>query len=91
MDCELAGQGCDGCSGGSFADESRNFRWIEPALGLPTTADFGEQIGGDPIAPCAARARDEGWHYRELATRHDPQVFVPERLVELLEELISAT
>ena len=52
-----------------------------------TTADFGEEAGGDPIVPCAARAREQGWPYRELATHHDPQVFVPEQLTVLLEEL----
>jgi len=51
-----------------------------------TTADFG-QVGDDPIAPCAARAREQGWPYRELPTRHDPQVFAPEQLTALLAEL----
>jgi pimeloyl-ACP methyl ester carboxylesterase len=32
---------------------------------------------GDPIEPMAARAREEGWPYRELATPHDPQLFDP--------------
>lgn len=52
-----------------------------------TAAEFGDEVGGDPVAASAARARAQGWPYRELTTRHDPQVFEPERLAALLEEL----
>jgi hypothetical protein len=35
----------------------------------------------------ATRAREQGWPCRELPTRHDPHLFEPERLADLLEEL----
>ena len=54
-----------------------------------TRTDFGNEAGDDPIAPMAARARQEGWPYRELAVPHDPQVFAPEQLAMLLDELIT--
>lgn len=54
-----------------------------------TDAEFGEEVGGDPIAACAARAREQGWHYRELEAPHDPQVFAPEQITVLLEDLAA--
>lgn len=51
-----------------------------------TAANFSEQVG-DPIAASAARARDEGWSYRELAAPHDPQLFDPIGITTILEEL----
>lgn len=44
-------------------------------------------VSGDPIEPMAARARAEGWPYRELATPHDPHLFAPARTAALLDEL----
>lgn len=55
-----------------------------------TTGEFTEELGGDPIEPCAARARTEGWPYRELAAPHDPQVFDPAGIAALLDELAQA-
>ena len=52
-----------------------------------TTSDFAMELAGDPIEACAARARAEGWPYRELSTPHDPQVFDPVGIATLLEEL----
>ena len=52
-----------------------------------TTSDFEADLGGDPIEACAMRARTEGWPYRELATRHDPQVFDPAGIAAILEDL----
>ena len=40
--------------------------------------------------PFAARARQEGWLYNELATGHDAQAEMPEALCELLLEVPSA-
>lgn len=54
-----------------------------------TMAAFGEEIGGDPIEACAARARDEGWLYRELATPHDPQLYDPTGVADLLHEVAA--
>lgn len=48
---------------------------------------FSEEIVGDPIAACAARARAEGWAYRELQIPHDPQVFDPAGIATILDEL----
>lgn len=45
------------------------------------------EAGGDPIEPMAARARAEGWPYRELAAPHDPQLFDPAGTATLLNEL----
>jgi pimeloyl-ACP methyl ester carboxylesterase len=48
-------------------------------------------IGGDPIEPMAARARAEGWPYRELAAPHDPHLFEPSATVAVLDELATTT
>jgi pimeloyl-ACP methyl ester carboxylesterase len=55
-----------------------------------TQGDFAEELGGDPIEACAARARAEGWPYRELSAPHDPQVFDPVGTASLLEELADS-
>jgi pimeloyl-ACP methyl ester carboxylesterase len=47
-------------------------------------------LDGDPIEPMAARARSEGWIYRELATPHDPQLFNPASTAEILDELVAS-
>lgn len=47
-------------------------------------------LGGDPIAPAAARARREGWLYRELAAPHDPQLTDPVGTAALLHELSAS-
>jgi hypothetical protein len=48
--------------------------------------------GGDPnIEPSAARAKAAGWHYRELPTPHDPQLFDPVGTARVLEELAGAS
>jgi pimeloyl-ACP methyl ester carboxylesterase len=47
------------------------------------------EIGGDPIAPIAARARAENWLYRELAAPHDPHLFDPDGTAAILHELAS--
>ncbi len=50
------------------------------------TIDLG---GGDLIEPYAARAKTEGWLYRELATPHDPQLFAPEEMARVLDDLAA--
>jgi pimeloyl-ACP methyl ester carboxylesterase len=55
-----------------------------------TGGDLGDDLGRDPIAPFADRARAEGWHYREPATPHDPQLFDPVGLAGVLHELAAA-
>ena len=65
------------------------FDGLDRAFVRCTTAEFGEEVGGDPIAACAARAREQGWAYREIATRHDPQLFAPKQIAVLIEELGS--
>lgn len=45
---------------------------------------------GDPIAPIAARARANGWAYRELAAPHDPQVLDPDGTANVLHELATS-
>ncbi|MET0457699.1 MAG: alpha/beta fold hydrolase [Ilumatobacteraceae bacterium] len=47
-------------------------------------------VWGDPIEPMAARARTEGWPYRELNAPHDPHLFDPTATAVLLEELGAA-
>lgn len=54
-----------------------------------TAASVSERGGGDPIAASAARATDEGWIYRELATLHDPQVFDPRGIAAIVEKLAA--
>ena len=46
-------------------------------------------VGGDPIAPMAARARSEGWLYRELRLPHDPHLFDPVGTAAVLAELAA--
>ena len=52
--------------------------------------ELGRDFGGDPIAPMAARARCEGWLYRELDAPHDPQLTDPVGTATALHELIAA-
>ena len=46
-------------------------------------------VGGDPIEPMAARARAEGWLYRELSAPHDPHLFDPTATAAMLDELVT--
>lgn len=43
------------------------------------------------LAPFAARARDEGWVYRESATPHDLHLFDPEGTAAILHDLASSS
>ena len=52
--------------------------------------ELGREIGGDPIAPAASRARREGWLYRELVAPHDPQLTDPVGTAAVLHELAAA-
>jgi pimeloyl-ACP methyl ester carboxylesterase len=45
------------------------------------------ELPDDPIAAVAARARANGWTYRELAAPHDPQLLDPDGTAQLLDEL----
>ena len=54
-----------------------------------TADDLGAGFGGDPITKFAARARAEGWIYRELATPHDPQLIDPTGTAAVLHDLAS--
>jgi len=56
-----------------------------------TSSDLEEATGADPIEPCAARARAEGWLYRELPTAHDPQLLDPAGTAAALDELTRAS
>jgi pimeloyl-ACP methyl ester carboxylesterase len=47
-------------------------------------------FGFDPIEPHAARARDAGWPYREIAAPHDPHLFDPVGTASVLDELARA-
>jgi pimeloyl-ACP methyl ester carboxylesterase len=55
-----------------------------------TGDELGREIGGDPIAPLAARARDEGWLYLELVAPHDPQLTDPVGTATALHNLTVA-
>jgi len=55
-----------------------------------TGASLGHDLGGDPIAPMAARAQREGWLYRELVAPHDPQLSDPLGTAAVLAELAAA-
>jgi pimeloyl-ACP methyl ester carboxylesterase len=52
-----------------------------------TTTSWAEQVAGDPVAAGADRARNAGWAYRELPVAHDPQVFDPAGIAQILMEL----
>jgi pimeloyl-ACP methyl ester carboxylesterase len=54
-----------------------------------TTGEFTKELGSDPIEEFASRARAEGWTYRELSAPHDPQVFNPLGIAQILDELAS--
>jgi pimeloyl-ACP methyl ester carboxylesterase len=49
---------------------------------------FPINMGGDPIAPMAARARAEGWAYREIDAPHDPHLFDPVATAAVLHSLV---
>ena len=49
--------------------------------------DLAQSSAGDPIAPMAARAKTEGWLYRELTAPHDPQLADPLGTAAILHEL----
>lgn len=51
-------------------------------------SDF-DDVGADPVAPCAARARAAGWPYRKLHAPHDPQLADPAGTAAILHELSS--
>jgi hypothetical protein len=57
------------------------------ATGLPRAFIFCTEPGLESIRPSAARARSEGWRYRELATGHIAMVRMPKELTDLLLEL----
>jgi hypothetical protein len=45
----------------------------------------------DVFAPIAARLKQEpGWRYREIDSGHTPNASVPDRLADLIDELIAA-
>ncbi len=46
-------------------------------------------IGADPIAPVATRARNERWPYRELHLPHDPHLFDADSIAAALHELAT--
>jgi pimeloyl-ACP methyl ester carboxylesterase len=52
-----------------------------------TGCTLADALGGDPIAPAAARARREGWLYREFAAPHDPQLTDPIGIAAVLHDL----
>jgi hypothetical protein len=54
-----------------------------------TGDELGHDLGGDPIVPAAARARREGWLYRELVAPHDPQLADPVGTATALHELTA--
>ncbi len=55
-----------------------------------TGGDYSGELGGDPVEPIAARARAEGWAYRELSAPHDPHVFDADGTAAILNELPRA-
>jgi pimeloyl-ACP methyl ester carboxylesterase len=52
-----------------------------------TAGNLAESVSVDPIAPMAARARREGWTYREVIASHDPQLTHPLETAAVLHEL----
>jgi pimeloyl-ACP methyl ester carboxylesterase len=55
-----------------------------------TGGQLDGDLGGDPIAPMAARAEAEGWTFRELAAPHDPQLTHPSATADVLHDLASS-
>jgi pimeloyl-ACP methyl ester carboxylesterase len=52
----------------------------------------GEHVDAEAdFAPFAARAREEGWPYREMATPHDLHLFDPEGTAALLHNLATTS
>lgn len=56
-----------------------------------TQTGWTGSAGGDPIAAAAARARAEGWLYRELPLGHDPHLFDPALTAATIAELALTT
>lgn len=48
------------------------------------------RLRDDPIAPFAARARAEGWPFRDLAAPHDPQLFDPHGTARALHAMATS-
>ncbi len=55
-----------------------------------TGGNYSGELGDDPVEPVAARARSEGWSYRELPAPHDPHLFDPDGTAAVLDELPRA-
>ena len=45
----------------------------------------------ESVAPFAARAQSEGWHYQEIATPHDLQLFDPDGTAAVLQNLVTSS
>lgn len=62
------------------------------AAGLPRAYIYCTQKAPDDVfASFAARARDDpGWRYREIDSGHTPNATAPDRLADLIDELIAA-
>jgi pimeloyl-ACP methyl ester carboxylesterase len=54
-----------------------------------TSGGYAAELGGDPMAVAAARAREAGWTYREMNVGHDPQAFDAEGIARLMIELAN--
>lgn len=52
-----------------------------------TASTLARYAKEDPIDACATRARAEGWAYAEIATSHDPQLFTPRVIADVLLDL----
>ena len=77
----------------TFAETVRISGALEllPRAFIRCTGDnLGKDLGGDPIAPFASRARRDGWPYRELLAPHDPQLTDPAGTAAVLDELATA-
>jgi pimeloyl-ACP methyl ester carboxylesterase len=77
----------------TFADPIRLQGSVDPpprAFVRCTGGQLDRDLGGDPIETIAARARAEGWPYRELVAPHDPQLTHPEATADVLDELVQA-
>jgi pimeloyl-ACP methyl ester carboxylesterase len=75
-----------------FATFTEPIRLDGAAAGIPRAYVYcTRKASGDAFAPFAARYRsDPDWVYREIDSGHAPNTTAPERLAEVLAELVAA-
>jgi len=54
-------------------------------------ASMNSFFGGDPLALFVAKAKNEGFHFHEIASGHHPMITHPQELASILETIASSS